>query len=394
MPDNINIPNPFARFSGIPPFWRIVVAVGFLLVIGLVTVYSTTSAQLLGEGESPTKDLVQQAAFAVIGIAVAVALARAVPPEIIQADWFLWGLWILSIVLLLATWAFGTEINGAKRWLNIGPISTQPSEFVKVFLLCITAKLVYDFDGDIGRFAVRIVIFVLAPLGFLFVTQSDMGTTAITAVGILAVMALGRMPARVVLISLAVVIVGGGIGLVASSYRSSRFVFLNPWNDGEDGYGAGYNIIRAYYAIAEGGLFGKGIGSSHEKYDYLFASESDFIFAIIGEELGMVGCLFVIALFLVILFAALRIARDATEPLYAMLAGGAGIMLTFQAFLNIASTIGVAPTTGKPLPFISSGGTSLIASFILIGIILAVDKANAVSPHERARQNLRVVRRS
>jgi cell division protein FtsW len=394
VPNNKNIPNPFVWLSGIPPLWRIVVAVGLLLTIGLVTVYSATSAQLLGEGASPVKDLLQQAAFAVIGIAIAVVLARAVAPEVIQQNWALWGLWLLSMALLFATWAFGTEINGAKRWLNIGPLSTQPSEFVKVFLLCITSKLVFDFDGDIRTFTIRILGFVFLPLGILFVTQSDMGTTAITAVGIIAVMALGRMPGRVVGATIFIVVVGGAIGLVASSYRSSRFVFLDPWNDGDDGYGAGYNIIRAYYAIAEGGLFGKGIGSSHEKYDYLFASESDFIFAIIGEELGMFGCLLVIALFLVILFAALRIARDAAEPLHAMLAGGAGIMLTFQAFLNIASTIGVAPTTGKPLPFISSGGTSLIASFILIGIILAVDKANAVSPHERARQNLRVVRRS
>jgi cell division protein FtsW len=357
-------------------------------------VYSTTSAQLLGEGESPLKDLVQQAAFAGIGIAFTVVIVYFIPPEFIEKDWVLWFFWGLSIVLLLATVLFGTEINGAKRWLNIGPFSTQPSEFIKAFLLCITARLVYDFDGNIMRFATRVAGFVLVPLGILFVTQSDLGTTAITAVGIIAVMALGRMPARVVLSTILIVVVGGAFGLVASSYRSSRFVFLNPWNDGENGYGAGYNIIRAYYAIAEGGLFGKGIGSSHEKYDYLFASESDFIFAIIGEELGMIGCLIVIALFLVILFAALRIARDASSPLYAMLAGGAGIMLTFQAFLNIASTIGVFPTTGKPLPFISSGGTSLIATFILVGIILAVDKANSVSPHERARQNLRVVRRN
>ena len=137
-----------------------------------------------------------------------------------------------------------------------------------------------------------------------------------------------------------------------------------------------------------------GLGNSHEKFQYLFASESDFIFAVIGEELGLVGALFVIGLFFCVLYAGLAIAERAADDIGAMIAGGATVMLVFQAFLNIACVIGVFPTTGKPLPFISSGGTSMIASFILVGLVLSVSAAPAApSVYEQRRADLRLVRR-
>lgn len=137
-----------------------------------------------------------------------------------------------------------------------------------------------------------------------------------------------------------------------------------------------------------------GLGNSHEKFQYLFASESDFIFAVIGEELGLVGALFVIGLFFCVLYAGLAIAERASDDIGAMIAGGATVMLVFQAFLNIACVIGVFPTTGKPLPFISSGGTSMIASFILVGLVLSVSAAPAApSVYEQRRADLRLVRR-
>ena len=144
---------------------------------------------------------------------------------------------------------------------------------------------------------------------------------------------------------------------------------------------------------AEGGLVGVGLGNSHEKFQYLFASESDFIFAIIGEELGLVGALVVIALFLGVLFAGLSIAERASDEIGSMIAGGCTVMLVFQAFLNIACVIGVFPTTGKPLPFISSGGTSMLASFILVGLVLSVSAADAEpSIYEQRRADLRLVK--
>ena len=180
---------------------------------------------------------------------------------------------------------------------------------------------------------------------------------------------------------------------MGSGYRSNRFVYLDPWNDGEGGLGSGYNIIRSYFALAEGGLFGVGIGNSHEKYQYLFASDSDFIFAVLGEEMGLVGALAVIGLFLLFLFASLKISSGAPDSLGSMIAGGCAIMLVFQAFLNIGCAIGVFPTTGKPLPFISSGGTSVISSLLIVGLILSVQHASAPDrSFDKARDDLRVIR--
>ena len=170
-------------------------------------------------------------------------------------------------------------------------------------------------------------------------------------------------------------------------------MFLDPWNDGEGGYGTGYNIIRSYYALSEGGLFGVGLGNSHEKFQYLFASESDFIFAVIGEELGLVGAMAVVLLFFGVLFAGLSIAERSDDEIGTMVAGGCTVMLVFQAFLNIACVIGVFPTTGKPLPFISAGGSSMLASFILLGLILSVSRPErGPSVYEQRRADLRLVR--
>ena len=182
--------------------------------------------------------------------------------------------------------------------------------------------------------------------------------------------------------------------MFGTGYRADRWSFLNPWDDGQGGYGSGYNIMHSYFAFSEGGIFGVGLGNGHEKYQYLFASDSDFVFAVIGEELGMVGCLAVIALFLGVLYTGTLIARSARDDFSMMIAGGLTIALVFQAFLNIACAIGVFPTTGKPLPFISSGGSSILASLIMVGLILSVSRDAASSDEfDRRRSSLRVVRR-
>ena len=179
--------------------------------------------------------------------------------------------------------------------------------------------------------------------------------------------------------------------MFGTGYRADRWSFLNPWDDGQGGYGSGFTIscIRIL-RFPEGGIFGVGLGNGHEKYQYLFASDSDFVFAVIGEELGMVGCLAVIALFLGVLYTGTLIARSARDDFSMMIAGGLTIALVFQAFLNIACAIGVFPTTGKPLPFISSGGSSILASLIMVGLILSVSRDAASSDEfDRRRSSLR-----
>ncbi len=373
----------------------ILLCVFALMLIGFVMVYSTTSVERINDGGNPVADLMSQVAFAAIGVVVLVVLWKALPHRVWLTR-FIWVVWGIAAVLLVLTWGMGTELHGAKRWLQLGPVGMQPSEFVKIALLLMAVRIMYLYrSGEIEFRAVvaQTVLFVLLPLGFMYKTQSDLGTTLVCIVGILAVMWAGGVSWRFMLIVLGVVFALGLIAIFGVGYRADRLVYLDPWNDGEDGYGVGYNIIRSYYAIAEGGLFGVGIGGSHEKFQYLFASESDFIFAVVCEELGMVGALLVIALFLAILVAGLRISSTASDGLGSMIAASCTIMLVAQAFLNIGVAIGVLPTTGKPLPFISSGGSSLVSSMILIGLVLSVSNAAAEpSVYEKRRADLRIVR--
>lgn len=367
-----------------------------LTLLGFVMIYSASSISAITEEGNQVSYLTDQLVFAVIGVVAAFVLWKVIPYHV-WAGPAVWVVWGIAVVLLLLTALLGLTALGAQRWLLLGPISLQPSEFVKIALILMAARLFSDLRAgavDMQTFIVQVIVLVIAPTGFLFITQSDLGTTAIIAVGILAVMWLGEVPLRTMLITIAALVVFAAIAVFGSSYRGDRFLYLNPWNDGQGGQGAGYQIIHSYYAFAEGGIFGTGLGNSREKYLYLPESETDFIFAIIGEELGLIGALLVIAAFLVLLWAGLRIARAATDDFGAMIAGALIIMLVFQAFLNIGCAIGVFPTTGKPLPFISSGGSSLIASFMMVGIIMAVSEDSGQDVFERRRENLRVVRRA
>jgi len=366
-----------------------------LTLLGFVMIYSASSISAMSEDISTASYLIDQLGFAVVGVIAMFVLWKIVPYRFWEgpAIWVIWG---IAVALLLLTAVMGLSALGAQRWLRLGPISLQPSEFVKIAIVLMAAKLFSEFRmglADPRTFIVQMIIFIVAPTGFLFATQSDLGTTAIIALGVLGVMWLGEVPLRTILIVIGCLVLFALGATVFSSYRGDRFLYLNPWNDGENGYGRGYQIIHSYYAFAEGGIFGTGLGNSREKYLYLPESETDFIYAIIGEELGLIGAVAVIIVWLVLLWAGMRIARAATDDFGAMISGALTIMLVFQAFLNIGCVIGVFPTTGKPLPFISSGGSSLIASFMMIGLILSVSEdTGGRSVYEGRRDDLRVVR--
>lgn len=369
-------------------------AVLALTLLGFVMIYSASSISAISENADAASYLIDQLKFAAVGVVAALVLWKLIPYRF-WAGPAMWVIWGIAVVLLILTALTGLSALGAQRWLSLGPISLQPSEFVKIAIVLAAARLFSDFRAgavDMRTFIVQILLVIVAPTAFLFTTQSDLGTTAIIAVGILSVMWLGEVPLRTMIIVVIGFVLFAIAATVISSYRGDRFLYLNPWNDGQDGQGRGYQIIHSYYAFSEGGIFGSGLGNSREKYLYLPESETDFIYAIIGEELGLIGAFAVIVVFLAFLWAGMRIARAAADDYGAMVAGALTIMLVFQAFLNIGCAIGVFPTTGKPLPFISSGGSSLIASFMMVGIIMAVSEDVAgKSIHDRRRDELRVV---
>ncbi|OUO90070.1 cell division protein FtsW [Gordonibacter sp. An230] len=374
-----------------------------LVLIGFVMIYSTSSVITLANSDAPgaanpMADVLGQLRYAVLGIVLAAAIWKFLPCSIWRGP-FVYVVWGLAAVLLVATMFIGVgdEEWGARRWLALGPFSLQPSEFAKIALVLVGARLFADLrDGALPfrAFSVQVFVFVLAPILLILARQSDLGTAMICVVGILAVMWLGEVPARTMLVVVGVVVALGLVGIFGTEYRRERLmVFLNPWNDGEGGYGNGYQLIHSLYAIASGGVFGVGLGNSHEKYLYLTQSDTDFIFAIIAEELGLVGALVVIVLFALFLYAGMRIARSSADNFGTMVAGGLTIMIAFQAFLNMAMVVGWFPVVGKPLPFVSSGGSSLIATLAMVGLILSVSKeAAAPTVYERRRADLRVVR--
>lgn len=366
-----------------------------LLVIGLVMVYSASSITALVEQGDSLGEALKQCLFAVLGVVIAVLLVMWVKVDQLRGTSLDLGkiFWAVCVVLLVVTSVLGTVGLGAKRWLIIGPISIQISEFAKIAFVIMAARIAEDFWGGAidGREAlIQAAIYVLAPLAFLFVTQSDLGTTLICVVGIVVVTWLSGMPTRWLFILLGLGVVLSLLAILLEPYRAARFFsFLDPWADEQN---TGYQLVRSFKALAAGGLFGVGVGNSHEKLQYLPEAETDFIMAIVGEELGLVGALLVIALFLVFLRGGFLIASQARSSFASLVAAGLTSMIVFQAFLNIACVVGLFPTTGKPLPFISSGGSSLLSSLFLVGILMVISfDSHNEGEYQRRRDNLHVV---
>ena len=264
---------------------------------------------------------------------------------------------------------------------------------MKIALVLMSARIMIEFNEgmDALKVFVRCAIFIVAPLALLFVLQSDLGTTVICLVAIFAILILGGVPARWIVLLLVLIAALVVAAIAAAPYRMTRFLtFLDPWGNAE---GDGYQIVHSLQALASGGLFGVGLGNSYEKLQYLPEAETDFIFAIIGEELGLIGAMVVVALFVVFLYGGYCIAKDASTNYGMLIAGALTTMLVAQAFINILCVIGFFPITGKPLPFISSGGSSLISSLLIVGIILSVSFTSepAETPYQERREKLHVV---
>ncbi len=369
-----------------------------LCVISLLIIYSVTSFGYIAADKSSFTGLASQIIYVVGGVIICIAMYFG-SRFVAFLSRFRYGVVaIVFIGILIAAFA-GVTVDGASRWIPLGPVTIQPGEFLKIAAILVAADLGSRFsEGEIGYKELGIVtlVCILIPVGTLLVFCNDMGTSLICVAAVLVIFWLSGVSKSL----MAVIFLVAAVGIVfmifaGGSFRSKRFLFINPWNDGSGGIGGGYQIIRSYYAIASGGLFGRGLGGSHEKYDYLTQSDTDFIFSIICEEMGLLGALIVIVCVVLMFWCGYKLSQAQESFQMKLLVFGSAFALFFQSLVNIGSAVGALPTTGKPLPFVSAGGSSALASFILLGFVLASSKsAQFETSAERRRGSINVYTRN
>ena len=371
-------------------------AVFALLLFGLVMAFSASAITSISDDQASTSYLLSQGRWAAIGIAIAVGIYF-IRLEVWRGN-IIWVVWGLCVGLIIITALFGVSHGGAKRWITLPFMGElQPSEFVKIGLALVTCKTIADFDENLISFRhliIRLLTLVGLPIVAIYALQSDLGSTAICFVCLIAALYFTHKPPYLFIALIAFIALFIILNATGDGYRGERMVYLDPYNDGEDGFGSGYQTIHSLYALADGGLFGVGLGNSREKFLYLPANNTDYVFAIICEELGVVGGMAVVVLFLVLFYFGLKISARCTTSFSRGLSGCLTTMLVFQAFLNIGCAISLFPMTGKPLPFFSVGGSSMIATMIICGFVLACNRAcEQATPsdeYRRNRENIRV----
>ena len=357
-----------------------------LVAFGLVMVYSATSASAALANGDPAYYLKRQAGYALLGLVLMLVASRTdyrilrkLAPVLI----------VSSIALLLAVLVVGQAVNGARRWITFGPAVFQPSELAKLALaVWAAAYLTRRRPPQNLRELWRPVGLLAGIVSVLLLAEPDLGTAITILVMLAAMLLVAGTPVRTV---------GAGVAIAASlsmvviwfePYRRARlFSFLNPWNDAQ---GAGYQTVQAMIGLGSGGIFGRGLGQSIEKANFLPEAHTDMIFAIIGEELGLVGATAVIVAYAAFAYFGLRIALGCRDPFGKRLAAGLTVLVCGQAAINLAAVLGLAPLTGIPLPFVSYGGSSLVVALVSVGILLNIaGNVGVASVSDRSRGDSR-----
>ncbi|MBJ7608369.1 MAG: putative lipid II flippase FtsW [Candidatus Dormibacteraeota bacterium] len=341
-----------------------------LCALGLVMVYSASEALGYLWFENPNYFFLRQLLGMGLGVCALVILARTdyhrfhrLTPAV--------GLCTVALLILVLLPHLGTEANGARRWFTIGPMSVQPSAIAILVSVLFFARWLAERAPAIRTArGVRDYGLLVGILLGLVLLERDLGSSIIIAGTALALLALGGVRKHHLLVLLGLVMAGGYMAIMLVSYRSSRVTnFTHPC---DDPLKTGFQACQALYALGSGGFAGVGLGNSVQKYQWLPEAHTDFIFAIIGEELGLLGTVSVVLAFTLLLWRGVRASLRAPDAYGALLAGGITAWIGIQAFVNIGAVTGVIPTTGIPLPFISYGGTSLAVTLAGVGILCNV----------------------
>jgi cell division protein FtsW len=355
------------------PDFILVILTLLLLTIGLIMVYSASAVWATYKFDDSFFFAKRQLLFAGVGVIAMFFL--------MNVDYWTWRTWakmliIVCFVLLLAVLVpgIGMERNGSRSWIGVGAFSIQPSEFMKLAMIAFLAKFLSENQKKITSFKKGL----FPSLGFVFMAfalimlQPDLGTgTVMVGTCIVMIFVAGARIGHFAVLGL--LGVAGFIALVLSApYRIKRITsFLNPW---EDPLGSGFQIIQSLYAIGPGGLFGLGLGQSRQKFFYLPEPQTDFIFAILAEELGFIGGSLIILLFGLLLWRGVRIALGAPDLYGSFLAIGIITMVAIQVMINVGVVTGLMPVTGITLPFLSYGGSSLTLMLMAVGVLLNISR--------------------
>jgi len=349
--------------------WSLIVLVTTALVLfGLVMVYSATSGSaVLGHG-NPQGYVEKQALFALFGLVVMFVLSRlgleklrALAPTLL----------VTAVILCVGVLAVGTRVNGSRRWIGVGPLAFQPSEFAKLALVVWVAA--YLSRRGAPRSLTELAKPVgLVSLGFagLVLMEPDLGTALVILLVVGAILLVSGTRASVLAMAYAIVIALAGVFAWSSPYRRDRLLtFLDPWKDPT---GSGMQNVQALISLGSGGIFGNGLGQGPSTLNYLPEARTDMMAAVIGGQFGFVGMTLVLVAFCAFAYAGTRIAIACKDPFAKRLAAGITALVCGQAAINIAAVVGAAPLTGIPLPFLSYGGSSLIVMLGAVGVLLNI----------------------
>ena len=348
-------------------YYLLVSAAALLLTIGLVMVLSASSVYAYTQLDDSYAIVRRQLMWAVLGVPAAIVASRV---SLVWVRRLAYPAFSLSLVLLLLTAFIGVEVNGNTNWLAIGPLRIQPSEIAKLSLVIWAAHIYANKERrltSLHQIMVPVVPGMLLATG-LVVFGRDLGTALILAGILIGMLWVVGAPARLfVLASLVLGVLALAFAATDNERLSRITTFVDPFRDFE---GTGWQPAHGLYAMSSGGLFGEGIGASQQKWGTLPEAHTDFIFAVLGEELGLVGTLLVIGLFLTIAYAALRIARQTKDPFVRYATFGIVVWLIGQMVINVGMVLALLPVIGIPLPLVSYGGSSLLPTLAAIGLLV------------------------
>jgi cell division protein FtsW len=355
-----------------------------LTAFGLVMVYSATSASAALGNANPMGYLERQGTYALLGL---VALFFAARTDYRTLRHAAPTLVVAGLVTCLAVFAVGERINGARRWIGFGPAQFQPSELAKLAIVVwLAAYLARKPPPRTLKGLARPIGTLVGAFCLLILLEPDLGTVITIVVMVGAVLLVSGTPLPTLASAYAIVFGLGAIAAWTSPYRRARlFTFVDPW---KDPLGAGLQNVQAQISLGSGGVFGRGLGQGIEKIHYLPEAHTDMIFAVIGEELGLVGAAVLVAGYCAFAYAGLRLALTCKDPFGKRLAAGITALIAGQAAINLAAVLGLAPLTGIPLPFVSYGGSSLVVALLSVGVLLNIargDRATRAAGADRGR---------